>query len=221
MKYRKLLTAVVITLGIICSTVKFSYAEQDAELWNSVAIKFKLNDKTSLIIEPKFQSRDDASDFYYWESVQGLKYKLHKNVDVGLFYLYADKQSTGGVWTKENRGRAEVTLKETFGSFKISDRNRYEYRVVGGSEKTRYRNRIQIARPLEFKGHKLTPYVSNEFFYDNKDHAYNQNRATFGINKKINDTLTAGAYFLLQTTRSGGGDWGQTNVFGTKMSFSL
>jgi len=151
LRYNSVIVVLVCIL-FFCS-VKSSYAQDDLENWNSVTINYKLTDKLYFAWLPQVRIKDDISDFYYFETVQGFKYKYNKNLELGLYHLYAEEDKSSGSTDKENRARIEVTLKKKMGEFKFSDRNRYEYRDINGKGKTRYRNRIKIEKDVTLWGH--------------------------------------------------------------------
>ncbi|MFH1360218.1 MAG: DUF2490 domain-containing protein [Candidatus Omnitrophota bacterium] len=214
----KCISSIIILTILISSTVVF--AEDDWEHWGTYTLNVKITDKLKFVLSPTIRLRDDATDFYYWESSQGLAYKLNDHFELGLHHLYDDSKNSSGQWTEENRVKAEITGKENIGPFTLSDRVRYEYRVVGGKPKSSIRNNIKIDTPFKYLISNFPPYIANEFFYDFRINDYNENRAQFSASKKINNNTTFSLYYMLRSNKAGS-DWAGTNVIGTVLSSSL
>jgi len=214
---RKLFLLLFLAVGFNVNSVM---AEDDLEYWSAYTFNIKLSDKLYFKVNPQFRIKDDVSDFYYFETVQGFKHKTHKNLELGLYYLYSEEDKSDGSTDKENRLRVEATLKKPWGKFKFSDRNRYEYRDINGKPKSRYRNRIKIERDVVLWEHKITPYIANEFFIDFRDDEFNQNRGAIGFSKKIRENVKIDISYLLKSKRSGS-DWNETHVIGTSLSIDL
>ena len=196
-------------------------ARDDWEYWGEYSFKYKITDKASLKIAPKMKARDDFSNPYFWESAQGMSYKLSKNFDIGVYHLAA-KEDRAGKDKTESRFRGEFNLHALFKGMKLSNRHRYEYRTFNiGESKDRYRNRIQLTfSPIDVLGHTLIPYISNEFFYDLEESEYNKNRALLGFSKKLSKKMKVGIYYMAESNRRGS-DWDEKHIVGTKLDFNL
>ncbi len=140
-------------------------ATDDWNYWSSVQFEHKLNPKVRLIWNPVWRVRDDISETYYLATRQGIGYKVSDSLDLAVHYFYDQEKNAKGQWIEENRLELQPTVKWGYAGFDFSDRNRFEYRVVGGDEKWRYRNLLKIAKPLKIG---FSPYISNEIFYDFK-----------------------------------------------------
>lgn len=84
---------------------------------------------------------------------------------------------------KEQRFLTEQTLRRMLpGNLRLSDRNREDFRFINGDFSFRYRNRVTLERefPL-FQERTITPYVSEEVFYDTRYQTWNRNRLTVGM----------------------------------------
>jgi len=195
-------------------------SEDDWQHWNAYSFKFKLNDDVSFIVAPSLRMDEDISQLYYWESRQGIGVKINKHLDVNLHYVYASTKNLSNKWVDENRIEFQPTVKWNIGDLKFSDRNRVEYRIVDGTEKWRYRNSVKLAKTITVKNQEITPFISNEVFYDFSVDRYNQNRAIAGFSKKISDTVGLDVYYMYKSDKKGS-DWLGTNVIGTTVNFSL
>jgi len=210
----------IFLLSVLGGVVTTAHAQDDWEYWGEYTISHKINNKLYFQLKPKIEARNDMSEFYYWEVVTGFKYKYHKNIDLGLFHLYAQEDKASGLLSKENRARVEATVKWKLGNFKWSDRSRYEFRYVDTASKSRYRNRIKIAKEVSMGDIKFTPYISNEFFVDFKADEFNQNRGTIGFEKKLTDNIKGGLYYTIRSDKKGS-DWNERHILGTTFSISI
>lgn len=216
---RAIIYLYTIGLFVILTSATVS-ARDDWQHWNAYSFNYKLSDRVKFVLNPSLRLRDDISQLFYWQSRQGFSFKLNDNIDLALHYLYADNKSTKGKWTEEHRVEVQPTLKWKSATFNFSDRNRLEYRSVGGKEKWRYRNRIKIARPTEIMRFSSTPFVSNEFFYDFKKEEYNQNRAAVGLYRKITDKVGIEIYYMVRSDKTGK-DWSDVHILGTTLKYSF
>lgn len=214
-------TVLVAAALLFCRWSVAQAQEDDWEYWGEYAFKYNITDQLAFKVTPKMQVRDDFSNPYYWESAHGLSYKFNKTIDVGAYHLFAEEDRRDTNKT-ESRLRLEMNLHTLFKGVKFSDRSRYEYRTFNiGESKDRYRNRIQVTlNPVTLVGQEITPYVSNEFFYDLEEHEYNQNRGIVGFTKKLTEKISAGMYYMLRSNRAGD-VWNEVHIIGTKFDISL
>jgi hypothetical protein len=103
--------------------------------------------------------------------------------------------------TLEHRPLAEGTLRWAFPfALLLSDRNRFEFRIVNGMYSWRYRNRVRIERDFKVRTLPLTTYVSTEGFYDSKAGSVNRLRYSGGLVLPINRWFFVEPYFTRQST---------------------
>ena len=168
--------------------------------------------------------RDDASELFYHEYRQGLRYKVSKHLLVGMNYLFVRNESTGKV-REEHTGELDITPKTTGGPFDLSMRGRIAFRTIQGSsqeQEWQFRIMPKLAYPTQLAGHKLIPYLADDLFYDDTQDAWNQNRATLGFNFPLGKFEGASVgmdlYYMVQALRSVRKDWNSNHILGTKLS---
>jgi len=208
----------IIFLSLVFNTSVF--AEDDWQYWSAYSFNYKISDKVDFVFNPAFRLKDEISEYQYWESRQGLLFKINKNWDVNLHYLHGESKNSANKWIDENRLELQPTYKWSWGKFKFSDRFRLEYRIVNGTEKWRYRNKIRLSKTLTIFDYEITSFVDEEIFYDEYVDQYNQNRASLGFSKKISDKISASIFYMYKSDKKGG-DWQGANVIGTTLKFSL
>jgi len=86
-------------------------------------------------------------------------------VRVGYRYIHP---FTGGS-PDENRGVLEVTPRYPLGAgVLVSDRNRMDFRSIGGEYSWRYRNRLTVEREFSIGRFRFGPYARGEIYYDSR-----------------------------------------------------
>jgi len=213
------LIILLVGIGVLFFNTE-SYSEDDWQYWNAYSFKYKVNDDINLILSPSLRLDEDISQLFYWESWQGAEFKVNKHLDMNLHYLFARTKKQNNKWVDEHRIEFQPTFKWNVGDLKFSDRNRVEYRVVGGTEKWRYRNSIKLKKTITVKNKEYTPFIANEVFYDFSADRYNQNRTAVGFSQKISDIASLDIFYIYRMDKKGV-DWQGVNVVGTAVKFSL
>ena len=205
-----------------------AWARDDFQYWSRYEISKELGSQFEVFYNPEFRVRDDASDFFYHEHRQGLRFKPSKYLTLGFNYLFARNQPQRGQPLWEHSGELDVTPQISFGNFYFSARGRAELRQVQGSSgEVEWRFRIQptMAYQVKMFGYQFKPYISNDLFYDVERDAWNQNRfylgASFPLGKFKDFRPSIDFYYLLQSLRSVRGDWNSNHIFGTKFSLRV
>jgi hypothetical protein len=80
----------------------------------------------------------------------------------------------------------------------LTNRNRYDFRLVNGVYTPRYRNRLKIERTFETGRRAFTPYIHAEAFYDRRYDSFHRFRYTIGGEFEINKHFVLEGYYLRQ-----------------------
>ena len=133
--------------------------------WNNENVAWKINEDWKVKWEDEFRFGDDASDFYYQHTDVGVTYSgLAEWLDVGANYrgIFEEKSKD---WQYENRPHLNLKLKTSLGDVKVSNNNRFEFRIRQNSEdKIRYRNKSTVKSPIKFTILKFSPIWLMKFF---------------------------------------------------------
>lgn len=108
-------------------------------------------------------------------------------------YRYNETSPDIGV-AVQDRLLVELTTRGHLFGLVTSDRNGFDWRWTNGVYSTRYRNRFQVERPIEWGSYELTPYVSAEVFYLLSSREWNQLRYRAGLQLPIVDHTTLEVY---------------------------
>ena len=205
-----------------------AYANDDFQYWSKYEISKSIGEQFELFYQPEFRIRDNATDFFYHEHREGLKWKASKFLDFSFNYVLVRNQGSKGQPKWENRGEIDLTPKVDYGKWNFSVRGRMELRQVEGSsgeEEWRFRIRPGVSYKAKLFGYQFQPYLTNDLFYDLEHDAWNQNRASGGIVfplrkwKGVHPSIDF--YYMLQHQRSVRDDWSSNHIFGTKFSIKL
>lgn len=157
---------------------------------------------------PEIRIQDDAGDYFYHEFRESIRYKPSQNLTIGANYLFARNASSGKP-RDEHSAELEVTPKVTAGPFDLSLRGRVSLRTIersAGEQEFQIRLLPKIAYPTQCAGHKVTPYIGNDFFYDFTAEAWNQHRTFLGMVVPLGEwkgiTTNIDMYYMIQSQRS-------------------
>lgn len=216
-----LLLALIIAVSFFASE---AFAGGDNKYYSEFAFKHKLNDKFDLFFTPEFRYNDDMGNLYYYQMRVGSTFHAHKNLDLALAYRFLQNKVAGD-WDNNDVQYIEmITIpKVSLGGFDISDANKFERRFYeNAANRWVYRNLLMFAYPTKIGNFELTPYVSDEIYYDFELSKANLNWATLGANKKINKYLTVGLYYRAETSRVGSSsEWLTNHILGSNVTVSF
>src|SRR3989338_8610900 len=107
-------------------------ARDDVQSWNTLEICKQVGAEWEVFVLPEIRIRDDASQLFYHEYRQGVRWKRFKHLHLGLNYLFIRDESSGKP-REEHNGELDVTPRATVGPWTGSVRTRVELRTVQGS----------------------------------------------------------------------------------------
>jgi len=225
MRYVKVFLVVFVTAVtlVFLSQNSVSFADDDIRLFDFFQIKYKIDDRLDIFIQPDIRSRDDIGELYYYHFRNGIVLHAFENLDLGATYRYLDNKNSSGSWKREDRLELDITPKIKRGALKLANRSRFEYRALDDSrDRWRYRNLTKIAHPVKINNFEFTSYVTEEIFYDFEIEKMHLNWATIGADKKMTENLLVGLFYRNEATRVGTRDeWDTNHVIGTKAVLSL
>ncbi len=214
-------------LFLLLGKTEISWARDDFQAWYTIELKKSISPQWELFFLPEARTRDDASELFYHEYRQGLRYKPSKHLQLGFNYLFVRNESTGKV-REEHTGELDVTPKATVGSIDLSVRGRVALRTLQGSsqeQEWQFRVMPKVAYPTQVGSHKMIPYVAHDLFYDDTTDAWNQNRTYIGFNLPLgkSEGIDVGIdlYYMVQNLRSVRKDWTSNHIVGTKLTLQF
>ena len=215
--------------GLLAGALLLTTASaEDWQSWNGLKISRQLRPELSVFYQPQVRWRDHADDFYYHEHRLGFRRKECKHFSWGLNYLYGRSQSAAsGNWLDEHRGELDFVPRTVLGPFILSFRGRLELRSLQSKPGDVWRGRImpKLAYPLKFGEHAFTPYLAHDWFYDFENDFWNQNRlyagSVFPLGRIKDASLKLNLFYMLQSQRKTGGDWGSKHILGSSLAIQV
>jgi len=162
------------------------------EFWPEVDVYIKVKPKVRLYLIGTISKSVEDGELRNAQGYEGqigvhVDYIPNKHVIFRAGYRYGTAVGSNSDPFKEHRLLTEQTLRKLLhGDFLLSDRNREDFRFVNGDFSFRYRNRVTLEREVHlFKGRSITPYASEEVFYDTRYNTWNRNRFAVGVQQSL------------------------------------
>ena len=186
-----ILSAAFVAVAILPTSAAYNqYWQQGYINYTPVKDKDSLWNPLSLSISEDY--RYDEQKLYYFEHFLMANYRLCPYFGLSIGYVYArNRPGHAGSFKTENRYEIDANFyAPEFWTLKFDCRMRMEFRNIQGSQMyNRYRVRPKIGTSWSVTDFKISPYVSNEFFFSNKpdtdkEEVYDHNRLQVGFNFK-------------------------------------
>ena len=213
----------VLGLGMTCPASAKVGEDGDFQIWNTESLKGKITENVSAYMEEEFRFGDDASEFYYHHTHLEIPIVVNNWLEVGPAYRQVwekyTKTDEKEDWYTEYRPNLNVTLKTEWEGWKLSTRNRFEYRMydIDKDDAFRYRNKFDIKSPWKWTALKINPYISDEIF-GQQDAGFNRNRLYVGFGMQLMEKLKGDLFYLWQyTENSKTEEWETIHVIGAKL----
>lgn len=203
--------------GGTLALVSMAWASDDWQYWNQFVFKREFNDRVALDIASEQKWRDDASDFFLYNVFIVPTVSLTRNVSIGAGYRWETREEDDS-WTTENRFLFPLTVGWTVKPWVLQVRNQLEYRdLEDDQDRWRIRERVLLKRLVQVGRLIVTPFVSEEVFYDFTVSQRNQNRAAVGLSVPWRKHMTLTVFYMNKAERDG--DWFIANALGTEVAF--
>jgi Protein of unknown function (DUF2490) len=125
-----------------------------------------------------------------------------KNNLLVLSFGYRYLPQAGGA-PSTNRLEPVATLQLPFKTFELSDRNRADLDWEAGTFTWRYRNRLQVERPLKAGRVRLIPYASSEFFYESVYQKWSTTEVDAGVTIPLGSKVQLTPYYQHENNTGG------------------
>jgi hypothetical protein len=119
----------------------------------------------------------------------------------GYSYLYSPDAHSNN----EDRAMVEGTVEFHLpADLHVADRNRFDFRWVGGVYSTRYRNRLRLSRPVDFDHDRtVTPYVEVEIYYQFNSASISRVQTQIGAVWELSHHVTLDGAYVHQNDQTG------------------
>jgi hypothetical protein len=187
----------------------FSQTE-DLGSWMTFGFNKGITKKIGFQLDQEFRIRDNFSTINLFYTNVGLNYKPKKFIKVAAVYRMINKRKEDGSYGLRHRIYGDLTFKvKPTDKWTLSNRVRLqaEWRKTGYAQQ--YGNMPEVYLRNMFKagyeiGPHATPYVATELRWQLQNprfpwgNGFNRQRFIGGMDYKLNDLHTFGAYFLYQ-----------------------
>lgn len=214
----------IIIFCIFLITSQIAYADLnengDFHFSNSDSLIFPLSKLVTLIAKAQFRWGDNASflfdKYYYLE----YRFKPLKWLHLGAAYRQIYSRIPGGSWKTTYDPYFQVFFKGNLSKFEIENRNRFQYYYAHWRTPTWvYRNRTTIGAPIKLTHNEITPYISDELFFE-KNRGFVENRINSGCLFSIINPIQSDIYFSLRNIKRSTG-WIHITQLGVDFSYSF
>jgi hypothetical protein len=192
---------------------------QTSQVWPEISTFVKLNDRMRfyfLATTVKETRESTEGEFgpnfdFYLKPLRKKRGALHlfspdesktRLVMVRVGYRYIHPYT--GDSPDEHRGVLELTTRQDLpGGLLASDRNRMDFRDIGGEYSWRYRNRLTIEREFSIGRVRFGPYARSEVYYDSRHDKFSRNALIGGSTFPITRHIEFEGYFEHQNDSGG------------------
>lgn len=210
---------VILTLGCLLLRIPPASADNaDLQFWNTYYGEKSLTQKLKFSAEQEFRLGHDISRLTYTHTDLGFIYTAVPWLDVGINYRLIRAWKVV-LWEYEHQPYFGATLKKTWRQFAISNRSRFEDRILTHTKDFwRYTNQTKLQYFFNLKGFQVAPYLSHEYFSDFDQTIFNFVRVSAGFEIRLGKNATSEIYYLRQDQSSRGTE-PKANVIGLKFNF--
>lgn len=213
------------SLLIVCYSSLYAikaeaYDNNDFQNWETAAVNIQANEVLQLALENQFRIGNNSTDFYYDHLELNLlgKFSDYLKLGGGFRYTYAKNQSANTAWKSEYRPIMTALLEFGSDRFKLSSRNRFEYRIPDGApNRWWYRNLVELDLPLIFAKPEIRPFLADEIFINLNPGDFSENRIFAGFKIKPMERLEGKVYYLRQSFETSN-RWKSNNIMGISVT---
>jgi hypothetical protein len=144
--------------------------------------------------------------------------QLAKGVTFGAGYRFERKENEDH-WANEHRLLLPLSFTWTFEPWTIQWRNQPEYRELETRDRWRIRERILVERPVRMGPLIVTPFASEEVFYDFTAGQTNQNRLVVGLSLPLLQRVSLDLFYMSKADKDD--HWSSVNVLGTELAIEF
>jgi hypothetical protein len=192
-------SVILLVAGIAAAQAGSQPPRGDIQLWNDAWLIAPLNRKVDFVVSGTARFGGNVSQLIDERVGVSCNIKANRFLTLTPTWLYIAQQPVARLKSYENRLNFAAMVTVPLGKLLLSNRHQFERRLLHSrSDTTRYRNRVQIERPLIWGEVKFQPYASYEIFYDRGAHAWTRHRFIAGVSQPLSKHLTADVYYVHQ-----------------------
>jgi hypothetical protein len=189
----------------------------EEQFWPELDVNYRLNEHARLLAQAIYDvgANDSLDNQQYGINLdlflkatplaervfgaQSLVADRNYPLQLRLGYRYSESLNSDTV-TVQNRLLAEATGRWRLWGMIAADRNGLDWRWTNGVYSTRYRNRLQIERPVGLRDYEFTPYANAEVYYVITNKEWSGVKYELGVQLPVVSHLSAELYGAYQLT---------------------
>ncbi len=173
--------------------------DSDWQGWYGIGASMK-SGEWKLKVAEEIRTGNDMHNVYYNHMDVGLSRPATSWLDLGVNFRHVEEKKKGE-WLDEYRPYVDGKLKCKIGGWAFSDRNRFEFRDLEGSDdKWRYRNKLTAYLPFKLFGENVKPYIADEIYQDMSGKDMERNRVYAGAECKFASWLKGDIFYIYQSS---------------------
>lgn len=190
--------AMAIIPGVLLGQGTGPYPRHDFQAWTSIDGTHPLSEKADFRVGTGIRYGNDQGHLTYRRITTGFAYHWNRFITVEPYYQYSVSDSLSGLASPENRLALATTFGVPWKHWRVSDRNLGERRFRKNEHEWRYRNRVEIRRPVVWARKRLSVFVWNEVYYSSIIHRWYRNRLAMGAGQKLSKKISVDIFYVHQ-----------------------
>lgn len=216
---------------LIFSSFSYSQEEKDLESWNSLLLKYKVNEKLGFDLGGQLRLKENISEISEYFSEFGVNYTFFKGFNLGIGLRYIKKNDNVGKiqgYEDHFRYNFDASYKHQINNITLKYRLRYQNKNelgVSSSEGDIAKQNIRFKTAISYNinNWKLDPTLSAEIYNrleEDEDSEFSKYRLTVGTEYKFKKIGTIGVFYRVEKELNKEFP-GTTNIIGFKYSYTL
>ena len=202
-------------LSVLTSAANLSAQETENQFWPEIKTYVTLSGKTRLYFDYAATRTDNLRtysdgqlgayfDFYCWRLFRS---RAERSVDAARsktiliragYFLDRTPADSEDPYVAHVPSVEIYPRMELPGKVQVTDRNRFDLRIVDGIYRPRYRNRLKFERTFKSGRLELTPYADAEFFYGWQYDRFFRTRFETGVEWTVTRHFILEGYYARQ-----------------------
>ncbi len=184
----------------------------DFQVWNTDSMDIHLSRKVRLTSLAEFRYGDNRRKLYHKHYQGGFLFirSFHTLFHIAYRHVYTRMKKK---WITEYNPLFDLTFQvATRRGLVLSNRNRIQYRIIPGNHNLwLYRHRIEFIPPYRISKRQTAPFISNEFFWQER-WGISQNRLAIGLKIPYHQRTELSLSYMLRSLKDLEKKWIHQNV---------
>ncbi len=174
------------------------YPRRDFQGWLSLDDTHPLSKKADFLLGTGIRYGNDQGHLTYRRVNTGFAFHWRRFLTLEPSYQYSVSDSLSGPLTPENRLAFATTVGVPWRGWQMSDRNLGERRFLPNGREWRYRNRVELRRPIAIIRKQLSVFAWDEVFYSSTARRWYRNRLALGAGRRLTEKISVDIFYVHQ-----------------------